>query len=37
MEEFFQSIKIRKLVLVYVSVVVFFCIISELMILTCIC
>ncbi|WP_097027693.1 CPBP family intramembrane glutamic endopeptidase [Clostridium peptidivorans] len=30
MEEFFESIKIRKLVLVYISVVVFFCIISEL-------
>lgn len=30
MEEFFRSIRIRKLILVYVSVAVFFCIISEL-------
>lgn len=30
MKEFFESIKIRRLVLIYVSVVVFFCIISEL-------
>lgn len=30
MKEFFEGIKIRKLVLVYVSVVVFLCIISEL-------
>lgn len=30
MKDFFQSIKIRKLVLVYVSVVVFLCIVSEL-------
>lgn len=30
MQEFFQGIKIRKLVLVYVIVVVFFCIVSEL-------